>query len=153
MFTLPRWGLSNKQGGSRKKKACDDDAAAPASLTRHLTATHDEWQRLRIGAHHWSSVWHKSRFANHPYPRDAVLEDEGLMDWLGVNRSANCAEASLDGAAAALGARLTRRRHSGYACRPKGARCAKTRAVYVIGVAQGERAAERGTEESRSVKS
>ena len=95
-------------------------------------------------------MWHKSRFANHPYPRDAVLEDEGLMD---VNRSANCAEASLDGAAAALGARLTRRRHSGYACRPKGARCAKTRAVYVIGVAQGERAAERGTEESRSVKS
>ena len=60
--------------------ARDDDAAAPASLTRHLTATHDEWQRLRIGAHHWSSVWHKSRFANHPYPRDAVLEDEGLMD-------------------------------------------------------------------------
>lgn len=81
----------------REARTCDAASRAPAdsagaegggALLDWLQAsvlTHDEWQQRRVGTHHWASTWHYH----------AVIKDDGLVDWLGVNESASCPESSL----------------------------------------------------------
>ena len=105
-----------------------------AAAQHSLTVAHDEWQQMHIGVHHWSSLWQVSKLGQPPYPPDAVLEDEGLLGWLGVNRSGDCAGASLDDAASELGLGPLRRRvHSAYPCSAaKG--CTARKYVHILSV-------------------
>lgn len=81
--------------------------------------THDEWQVLHVASHHWTGTWHEykeaklgsrarivTREGSSAAPNLIIMEDLQLQQWLGVNRSASCAESSLD---AVIGPRLRRR--------------------------------------------
>ena len=63
--------------------------------------THDEWQRRHLGVHHWLSTWKNasdsitSETGVWQAAGAQPVVDEGLLDWLGVNRSADCGEATL----------------------------------------------------------
>ena len=70
--------------------------------------THDDWQAPRkIGVHHWTSTWHTIEDYNgwRQYNENIraafllsgnITLNQGLTDWLGVNRSRDCAEGSFE---------------------------------------------------------
>ena len=60
---------------ARENRLCPPWSALDANVL-----TYDEWQTTSFGAHHWSSTWHYN----------TVIEDEGLLAWLGVDSSKNC---------------------------------------------------------------
>ena len=67
---------------SREHRSCSPEQAIRADVM-----TYDEWQQSRhFGAHHWSSTWHYN----------LVVQDDGLLDWLGIDESKNCGESQLE---------------------------------------------------------
>jgi len=88
------------------------NGGCPAQLLEKSAAvlTHNDWQEQCFGVHHWTSTWHLSAeilpaFSQTPRARSraqealaqarGVVVDEGLLDWLGVDRAKDCAEGSL----------------------------------------------------------
>ena len=67
---------------SREHRAC-----TPEHTVRADILTYDEWQQdRRFGAHHWASTWHYN----------LVVQDDGVLDWLGIDETKNCREAQLE---------------------------------------------------------
>ena len=68
--------------------------------------THTDWQRLQFGAHHWTSAWHSmtdyigslslGNESRQKFVEAGGIVDEGLLEWLGVDRTRDCPEAALD---------------------------------------------------------
>lgn len=63
-------------------------------LLRATTLSHDDWQALQMAAHHWASTWQPRRDdkGEGALRLGEAKIDEGLMDWLGVNRTLVCPE-------------------------------------------------------------
>lgn len=98
-------------------------ARAAAATSAHGGGARDDAGARRVAA---AAHWHaplelalagvEALAAAVPVRRRA-RGHEGILGWLGVNRSADCAHASLDDAASRLGlVPLTRRIHSAYPC-------------------------------------
>jgi hypothetical protein len=92
------------------KKFMRRNDGCPASLMEKTAEviTHDDWQfPRRIGVHHWTSTWHKMedydgwRQFNESVRTAFLLSgnitlNQGLTDWLGVDRSRDCMEGSFE---------------------------------------------------------
>ena len=89
----------------------------PSATHEIAILTHDEWQAEHIAMHHWTSTWHTWQGGAKMRERREslgtaqqnlqIMENVGLLDWLGVNLSKGCPEALLDNA---IGPSLVRTR-------------------------------------------
>ena len=114
--------------------------------------SHDDWQALHMAAHHWASTWQATRVDRGEGTLDSgeARIDEGLMDWLGVNRSASCPEGRMShifGAAHAANGSLHWREvyeyNSRFRARDGSSRYRRTGAKYAISVQKGKGRSER----------